>query len=99
MLFQTFRNRSNLPFAVRAHQESSDKSDRRRFCEEKSWRCLADTENDGASDADILVSRWTKSGVACQHEKTIPSIHRHVIGVALKATRVKLARGSSTVFD
>ena len=73
--------------------------DRRQFHEEKSWRCLADTENDGASDADILVSRWTKPSVACRHEKTVPSSSRHVIGVALKATRVKLARGSSTVFD
>jgi AraC-like DNA-binding protein len=73
--------------------------DRRQFYEEKSWRCLADTENDGASDTDILVSRWTKPSVACRHEKTMPSSSRHVIGVALKATRVKLARGSSTVFD
>jgi AraC family transcriptional regulator len=83
--------------ASRKPPDSGD--DRQQFYEEKSWRCLADTENDGASDANILVSRWTKRGVACRQEKAIPSSHRHVIGVALKATRVKLARGSSTVFD
>jgi AraC family transcriptional regulator len=99
MLFQTFRNRSNLPFAVRAHQESSDNSDRRRFCEEKSWRCLADTENDQAGDACVLVSRWIETSEACRHEKAVPSSSRYVIGVALKAARVKLTRGSSTVFD
>jgi AraC family transcriptional regulator len=98
MLLQTLRNRLNLTFATPAHPESSDAGDDRpRFCEEKSWRCLADAENDGASG--ILVSRWIETGASCRHEKAAPSSGRHIIGVALKATRVKLTRGSSTVFD
>jgi AraC family transcriptional regulator len=98
MHFQTFRDRLNLPFATPAHPQSSDSADDRpRFCEEKSWRCLADAENDGASG--ILVSRWIETSASCRHEKSAPSSGRHIIGVALKATRVKLTRGSSTVFE
>jgi AraC family transcriptional regulator len=99
MLFQTFRDGSNPPFAVPAHQDPSDGSDRRRFCEEKSWRCLADTEIDQAGDPCVLVSRWIETGDSCRHAKAVPSSGRYVIGVALKTARVKLTRGSSTVFD
>jgi AraC-like DNA-binding protein len=100
MHLQIFRNNSNLLPAIPAHPQSSDSSDdRHRFCEEKSWRCLADTENEGAIDAGILVSRWTDTRPSCRHVKAEPSSCRHVIGVALKTTRVKLTRGLSTVFD
>jgi AraC family transcriptional regulator len=100
MHLQPFRERANLPFAVYAHPISSDSGDdKQRFCEEKSWRCLADTENGGASDAGILVSRWIETSAACRHEKVLPSSSRHIIGVALKATWVRLTRGASIVFD
>ena len=99
MHLQTFRDRSNLPGAIADYPLSFRSSDRHRFCEEKSWRCLADTENDGAIDADILVSRWTDTRSSCRYELAEPSSCRHVIGVTLKATRVTLTRGSSTVFD
>lgn len=98
MLFQTFRERSDLPFEVLTQQDPSDGGhDGRRFCEEKSWRCLA--ENDRVSHAGVLVSRWIETSDACRHEKTAASSNWYVIGVALKAARVKLTRGSSTVFD
>jgi AraC family transcriptional regulator len=100
MHLQTFRDSSNLPVTIPDHPLSSGSSDdRHRFCEEKSWRCLAESENDAATDADILVSRWTDTRSSCRHEQAEPSSCRHVIGVALKATRVTLTRGSSTVFD
>lgn len=100
MLSQTFRDRSNLPFAAPVRPESSDTGDDRpRFCDEKSWRCLADTADGGARHAGILVSRWVETSASVRHENVAPSSSRHIIGVALKATRVRLTRGSSTVFD
>jgi AraC family transcriptional regulator len=97
---QTFRNRPHLPFGVPAQLKSSDIDDNRHpFYEEKSWRCLANTENDRTSHAGILVSRWIGTSAACRHEKAEPSSSRHVIGVSLKTTQVKLTRGTSTVFD
>lgn len=100
MHLQTFKDRSNPPFQAPARPEfSSTGDDRPRFCEEKSWRCLPDTENDSASRAGILVSRWIETSASCRHEKAAPSSSRHIISVALKATRVKLTRGLSTVFD
>jgi AraC family transcriptional regulator len=99
MLFQTSRNRSDLSHVVPTHQDSSDSVDRRQFREEKSWRCLADAEDGPAGDAGVLVSRWIERSNACRHETAAPSSARFVIGVALKAARVKLTRGSSTIFD
>jgi AraC family transcriptional regulator len=99
MHLQPFRDKTNFPFAVPALPTSPDSDDKQRFWEERSWRCLADTENDEVSHAGILVSRWIETSAACRHEKALPSSSRHIIGVALKATWVKLTRGSSTVFD
>ena len=60
MQLQTFRGSSKRPVANPDQAPSpSRSSDRHHFCEEKRWRCLADARNDGATDADILVSRWT----------------------------------------
>jgi AraC family transcriptional regulator len=100
MHLQPSRAGAHPPFAVPAHPQSSDSGDeRQRFCVEKSWRCLADTEDRGARHSGILVSRWLETRAVCRHEKAVISSGRHIIGVALKATRVKLTRGSSTVFD
>jgi AraC family transcriptional regulator len=97
---QTFRDRSNLPFAVPAQLETSDaRDDRHPFHEEQSWRCLANAETDKTSHAGILGSRWIGTNATCRHEKAGSSSSRHIIGVALKATQVKLTRGSSTIFD
>ena len=97
---QTFRDRSNLPFAVPVQLETSDTDGNRHpFHEEQSWRCLAHAENDKTSHAGILVSRWIGTNAICRHEKAGSSSSRHIIGVALKATQVKLTRGSSTLFD
>jgi AraC family transcriptional regulator len=100
MHLQTVGSGSTLPVAIPDHPLSSGRNnDGHRFCAEKSWRCLADTENDEAIDADILVSRWSDTRSSCRHEHAELSSPRHVIGVSLKATQVTLARGSSTVFD
>jgi AraC-like DNA-binding protein len=80
--------------------ETSDAGGNRHpFHKEQSWRCLAHAENDKTSHAGILVSRWIGTNATCRHEKAGSSSSRHIIGVALKATQVKLTRGSSTLFD
>jgi AraC family transcriptional regulator len=67
--------------------------------EERSWRCIANVDRDASVEAAILVSRWTDSRNSCRHEKHVSSSDRHIIGVSLKSTRLRLARGPHTIFD
>jgi AraC family transcriptional regulator len=67
--------------------------------EEQSWRSLAEDDKNAAADADILVSRWVDPRSFARHEKAVSAPDRHVIGVALKTTRLKLTRGPHTIFD
>lgn len=100
MHLQTFRSRLKPPSAVPAQPGFSDSADKRpRIFKEKSWRCLANTEDEGTDHSGILVSRWIETSAASRTEKGVPSSRRYLISVALKATRIKLTRGSSTVFD
>jgi len=66
---------------------------------ERTWRCLAAADGRLPIEADILVSRWVDPRSSCRYEKTMSSPDRHVIGVALKTTRLKLTRGPHTIFD
>jgi AraC family transcriptional regulator len=100
MHLQTFRSRLNPLSAVPVPLGTSDSADKRpRIRNEKSWRCVANTEDEGTGHGGILVSRWIETSAACRNEKAVLSSHRQIIGIALKATRVKLTRGSLTVFD
>jgi AraC-like DNA-binding protein len=65
---------------------------------ERTWRCLAEAGRLPV-EADILVTRWVDPSNSCRHEKVISSSDRHVIGVALKTTRLRFARGPHSVFD
>jgi AraC family transcriptional regulator len=67
--------------------------------EEKTWRCPAVADRRPPIEADILVSRWVDARSYCRQDETVSSFDRHVIGVALKTTRIKFTRGSLTVFD
>lgn len=66
---------------------------------ERTWRCLAAADRRLPMEADILVSRWVDPRRSCRYEKAMSSPDRHVIGVALKTTRLKLTRGPHTIFD
>jgi AraC family transcriptional regulator len=66
---------------------------------ERAWRCLAATDKRRPIEADIVVSRWVDPRSSCRYEKTMSSPDRHVIGVALKTTRLKLTRDQDTIFD
>src|ERR1700755_2887274 len=50
-------------------------------------------------ETDILVSQWVDTRSAGCHEKSIWTSDRYLIGISLKATRVKLMRASRIVFD
>jgi AraC family transcriptional regulator len=66
---------------------------------ERTWRSLTVTDGCAPIEADILVSRWVDSRSSRRYEKAVSSSDRHVIGVAVKATRMKLTRGPYTIFD
>lgn len=66
---------------------------------ERTWRSLTVADGCKPIEADILVSRWVDSRSSRRYEKAVSSSDRHVIGVAVKATRMKLTRGPYTVFD
>ena len=66
---------------------------------ERTWRCFTAADGCTPTEADILVSRWVNSRTSRRYEKAVSSSDRHVIGVAVKATRMKLTRGQYTVFD
>jgi AraC family transcriptional regulator len=68
------------------------------ICAERTWRCLAEAGR-LPIEADILVTRWVDASNSCRYETVVSPSDRHVIGVALKTTRLKFARGTHSVFD
>ena len=52
-----------------------------------------------ASTANILVSRWTDERTTARQERSEGVSDRYVIGVALRPVRMRLGRGSETVFE
>jgi AraC family transcriptional regulator len=63
--------------------------------QEQNWRQLAG----GTPLADIVISRWTDLEAASRRvEATIPD-DRYVIAIALRSTRLSLARGGRIIFD
>jgi AraC family transcriptional regulator len=100
MRLQTFGTKPHPPCpAARPLRSSRTGYDLDGLYEEQSWRSLPEDEASAAIEADILVSRWVDPRSSLRHEKTVSSSDRHVIGVALKTTRLKLTRGAHTVFD
>jgi AraC family transcriptional regulator len=102
MRFQTFCTKPKIRYAAarRSLQTVGAGYDTnyRDVYEERTWRCLA-VDGRPQSDADILMSRWVDPRNFRRYEKTVSPSDRHVIGVALKTTRLKFTRGPHTVFD
>jgi AraC family transcriptional regulator len=66
---------------------------------EHTWRRPNELESGRLIDGDIHISRWICSGpLAHRHEADCLS-DRHVISVALKATRINLMRDKRVVFE
>ena len=103
MRLQTHRTKPNLRHAAacRALQTAGVGYDTGLLglYSERTWRCLAAADGRLPIEADILVSRWVDPRSSCRYEKAVSSSDRHVIGVALKTTRLKLTRGLRTIFD
>ena len=100
MGLQTFKTKPSLPYAVACHPL---RTSRARYAldslyEERTWRCPAQDDRNATIDADVLVSRWIDPS-SSRREQTVSSPDRHVIGVALKTTSLKLTRGAHTIFD
>ena len=101
MGLQTFKMTPSLPYAVPCHPLRTSCAGYAvdSLYEERTWRCPAQGDGNATIDADILVSRWIDPRSCSRHEKTVSSPDRHVIGVALKTTSLKLTRGPHTIFD
>jgi AraC-like DNA-binding protein len=65
---------------------------------ERTWRCIVAADRSGARDTEIVVSRWINSG-SHRQEGSASSADRHIIGVSLKSTRLRLTRGPHTILD
>jgi AraC family transcriptional regulator len=102
MRLQTFRTKPDLQRAAtcRALQTAGVGHDASLpgIYTERTWRCLAEAGRLPV-EADILVTRWVDPSSACRCERVMSSSDRHVIGVALKTTRLKFANGPHSVFD
>jgi AraC family transcriptional regulator len=63
--------------------------------QERIWRCPTDDDH----AMNVWASRWIDSRTCLRREESRSSSDRHVVSLALKATRVRLASGSGTVFE
>jgi AraC family transcriptional regulator len=102
MRFQTLRTKPKIRYGA-AHRSlqtvgAGYDTDHRDLYEERTWRCLA-VDGGPQTDANILISRWMDPRSFRRCEKTVSPSDRHVIGVALKTTRLKFTRGPHTIFD
>lgn len=64
---------------------------------EEKWRQFAPAAT--AMPVDIAVSRWTDPRATSRREEATTPHDRYVIAIALKPTRLSLARGGRTIFD
>jgi AraC family transcriptional regulator len=71
--------------------------DARAFHRERKWR--QSKQIAGTPTDDIVISRWTDRQNASPHGEATTPPDRYFIGIALKITRLKLARGRQTLFD
>jgi AraC-like DNA-binding protein len=53
----------------------------------------------GAPPADMVISRWTDLGTTSRREEATTPEDGYVIAIALRTTRLSLARGGRTIFD
>ncbi|MBR0845727.1 helix-turn-helix transcriptional regulator [Bradyrhizobium liaoningense] len=69
----------------------------RAFPHERKWR--QPEPRAGLAPEDITISRWTSAQTAVRSEEATTPPDRYFFSVALKTTRLKLTRGSQTIFD
>jgi AraC family transcriptional regulator len=64
---------------------------------ERKWR--QPEHGVGGVVEDIAISRWTDLSTTIRHEEASTPADRYFVGIALKTTRIRLNRGSQTIFD
>jgi len=64
---------------------------------EQKWRRLDHAA--GMALADIAISRWTDLDATSRREEATAPDDRYIIAIALKTTRLSLARNGRTIFD
>src|SRR4051812_4385913 len=69
----------------------------RAFPLERRWR--QPHQRARSAPEDITISRWTCTQTGIRHEEATTPADRYFFAIALKTTRVKLARGRQTIFD
>lgn len=69
----------------------------RAFPHERKWR--QPEQRAGVAREDITISRFTYAQTAVRREEATTPSDRYFFSVALKSTRLKLSRGSQTIFD
>lgn len=69
----------------------------RAFPHERKWRQLE--QRAGVAREDITISRFTCAQTAVRREDATTPPDRYFFSIALKSTRLKLTRGSQTIFD
>jgi len=66
-------------------------------CREQKWRQFDHAA--GTSLGDIAISRWTDLEATSRREEATAPEDRYVIAIALRTTRLSLARSGRTIFD
>jgi AraC family transcriptional regulator len=69
------------------------------ICEERRWRCPSGFEHGCTICDEMLISRWIDSGSSFSYQDGRLFPDRYVVSIALKNTRVCLARNLHTIFD
>jgi AraC family transcriptional regulator len=64
---------------------------------ERKWRQLE--HRVGGAIEDITFSRWTDPGNTFRHEEATTPADRYFVGIALKASRLRLTRARKTIFE
>ena len=63
---------------------------------ERKWR---QPEHGVGGVEDIAISRWTDLSTTIRRGEASTPVDRYFVGIALKTTRIRLTRGTQTIFD
>jgi AraC family transcriptional regulator len=63
------------------------------------WRRVPEIDSGSRSGAAVLASRWTDEASHPRRAEAQAPADRHVLGIALRRTRIRLTRGPHEIFD
>jgi len=80
-----------------SHREPGSPERLRTLSHERTWR--QPEQNAGTVTEDITISRWTSAQTGVRHEEATTPPGQYFFSIALKTVRLKLSRGSQTIFE